>query len=138
MQAGFRQSVLTIAHSTALGGHLGRAKMRNRVQANFYWPGVGQDVTRFVRSCDYCQTSDRGRIKPVPLLFLPITETAFDRVAVDIIGPVEPRASDRSKYILTMVDFATRCPEAPLLSSIGATTVPEAMFSIFCRICFPK
>ena len=137
--ARYREAVLKLAHSTTLGGHLGRAKTLTRVQAHFYWPGVGQEVARFVRSCDICQkTVDRGRIKPAPLQPLPIIDSSFERVAVDLVGPIEPRASDGSRYILTMVDFATRWPEAVPLRNIETTTVAEAMMSIFCRIGIPK
>ena len=137
--ARFRQSLLKLTYSTTLGGHLGCVKTRDRLQPQFYWPGIGQDVTRFVRSCDVCQrTSDKGRIKPAPLQPLPIIDSAFERVAVDIVGPIEPRASDGSRYILTMVDFATRWPEAQPLRNIEAATVADAMLSIFSRVGFPK
>ena len=137
--AKYRPSVLKLAHNTALGGHLGKQKTLTRVQAHFYWPGMGQEVTRYVRSCDICQrTVDKGRIKPAPLQPLPVIDSAFERVAVDIVGPIEPRASDGSRYILTLVDFATRWPEAIPLRNIETTTVAEALVSVFCRVGVPK
>lgn len=137
--AKYRQAVLQLAHNTALGGHLGRGKTLTRVLANFYWPGVGQEVARYVRSCDICQkTTDKGRLKPAPLQPLPLIDSPFERVAVDIVGPIEPRASDGSRYILTLVDFATRWPEAVPLRNIETTTVAEALVSIFCRVGIPK
>ena len=137
--AKYRPSVLKLAHNTALGGHLGKLKTLTRVQAHFYWPGMGQEVTRYVRSCDICQrTVDKGRIKPAPLQPLPVIDSAFERVAVDIVGPIEPRANDGSRYILTLVDFATRWPEAIPLRNIETTTVAEALVSVFCRVGVPK
>ena len=137
--AKYRDAVLRLGHCTTLGGHMGRAKTLARVQAHFYWPGIGQEVARFVRSCDVCQkTVDRGRIKPAPLQPLPIIDSPFERVAVDLVGPIEPRASDGSRYILTMIDFATRWPEAVPLRNIETSTVAEALMGIFCRIGVPK
>ena len=137
--AKYRDAVMKMAHSTTLSGHLGRAKTLTRVQAHFFWPGVGEEIARFVRSCDICQkTVDRGRVKPAPLQPLPIIDTPFERVAVDLIGPIEPRASDGSRYILSLVDMATRWPEALALKNIETTTVAEAMVSIFCRVGIPK
>ena len=137
--AKYREAVLKLGHCTILGGHMGRVKTLARIQANFFWPGIGQEVARFVRSCDICQkTVDRGRIKPAPLHPLPIITSPFERVAVDLVGPIEPRASDGSRYILTLVDFATRWPEAVPLRNIETSTVAEAMVGIFSRIGVPK
>ena len=135
----YREAVMKLAHSTTLSGHLGRGKTLTRVEAHFFWPGVGSDIARFVKSCDICQkTVDRGRIKPAPLQPLPIIDQPFEKMAVDIVGPIEPRASDGSRYILTLVDFATRWPEAVPLKNVETTTVAEAMVSVFCRVGVPK
>ncbi|XP_076047435.1 uncharacterized protein LOC143028970 [Oratosquilla oratoria] len=60
------------------------------------------------------------------------------RVAVDIVGPIIPRAADGAKYTLTCVGFATRWSEAVPLRNIETITVAEAMFEIFCRVGIPK
>ena len=57
---------------------------------------------------------------------------------MDIVGPINPRASDGSKYILTLVDFSTRWPEAVALKDVETTTVAEAMLGVFCRVGIPK
>ena len=43
---------------------------------------------------------------------MPIIDTPFDRVAVDLVGPIFPPTERGNKYILTMMDYATRYPEA--------------------------
>ena len=47
-------------------------------------------------------------------------------VAVDIVGPIEPRSNNRSRYILTIMDYATHYPEAIALPSIETELVAEA------------
>lgn len=48
-------------------------------------------------------------------------------------------ATDRgNRYILTLVDFATRYPEAVALKGIETEKVAEALIDIFCRIGIPK
>ena len=54
----------------------------------------------------------------MPLGKLPLIDTPFKRVAVDIVGPIESRSEKRTCYILTMIDDATRYPEAVALPSI--------------------
>ncbi|KAK3881579.1 hypothetical protein Pcinc_013961 [Petrolisthes cinctipes] len=135
----YRQAVFTLGHHSILGGHMGMRKTIDRIQSHFYWPGMGREIGRLLRSCDVCQkTCDRGRVKPAPLNPLPLISESFERVAVDIVGPIIPRATDGAKYILTCVDFATRWPEAVPLRDIEATTVAEALLDIFCRVGIPK
>lgn len=87
--------------------------------AEFYWPGVQADVRRFCRSCDICQrTTPKGRTAKVPLGQMPFIEVPFKRVAVDLVGPIQPATSKGNRYILTVVDFATRYPEAVALKGI--------------------
>ena len=54
-------------------------------------------------------------------------ETPFKRVAVDIDGPTEPRSERKSRYILTMINYATRYPEAVALPGIETERVAEAL-----------
>ena len=69
---------------------------------------------------------------------MPIIDTPFRRVAVDLVGPIQPRTERGNKYILTLVDFATRYPEAIPLKNIKASTVAEALVEIFSRIGVPQ
>ena len=95
-------------------------KTLNRVLAECFWPGICGDVARFCKSCDICQrTNQKGRVSKVPFGKLPLIDTPIKRVAVDIVGPIEPRSEKRKGYILTMIDYATRYPEAVALPSIN-------------------
>ncbi|XP_041483470.1 uncharacterized protein LOC121430260 [Lytechinus variegatus] len=134
-----RQQVMKIAHESLLGGHQGIKKTSDRILRNFYWPGIIGDISRFVQSCDICQrTFPKGRVQKVPLGDMPIIDTPFKRVAVDIVGPIEPRTSRGNKYILTLVDFATRYPEAIAMKNIEAVTIVDALVDIFSRIGVPQ
>jgi len=77
---------------------------------------MSDDVTRFCHSCDVCQkTVSKGRIKKVPLGKMSIIDTPFKRVAIDLVGEISPPSSRGHQYILTVVDYATRYPEAVAL-----------------------
>ena len=110
----------------------------DRVLTEFFWPGVCADVSRFGKSCDICQrTIQKGRVTKVPLGRLPLIDTPFKRVAVDIVGPIEPRSERKSQYILTMIDYATRYPEAVVLPSIETERIAEALVEMFSRVGIP-
>ena len=136
---GFREKVLRLAHETLMSGHLGIKKTLDRVVSEFFWPGVCGDVARFCKSCDICQrTIQKGRVTKLPLGKMPLIDTPFKRVAVDIVGPIEPRSGKKSRYILTMIDYATRFPEAVALPSIETERVAEAMIAMFSRVGIPS
>ena len=111
----------------------------DRVVSEFFWPGVCGDVARFCKSCDICQgTIRKGRVTKVPLGKLSLTDTSFKRVAVDIVGSTEPRSDKKSRYILTMIDYAMRYPEAVSLPSVETERVAEALIAMFSRVAMPS
>ena len=134
-----RNTVMRLAHSSIMGGHLGTKRTYGRIFAHFFWPGVTKDVRRFCQSCDICQRTVAKRRTPnVPLGTVPMIETPFQRVAVDLVGPIFP-ASDRGhRCILVLVDYATRFPEAVALKSIDTVSVAEVMLSMFSQVGVPR
>ncbi|XP_077513266.1 uncharacterized protein LOC144124461 [Amblyomma americanum] len=68
---------------------------------------------------------------------MPLVDTPFRRVAVDIIGPLKPTTRKGNRYIMTLVDYATRFPEAVALPSIETERVAEALLQIFARVGVP-
>lgn len=135
----FRRQVLRLAHDAPLAGHLKTRKTYDRVVSQFFWPGLQADVKRYVASCDACQrTTPKGRIGKVPLVTPPLIDTCFRRIAVDLIGPLDPVTDRGNRYILTIVDLATRYPEAVALPRIEAERVAEAMVDVFSRLGVPN
>jgi len=69
-------------------------------------------MSRDIADLVTCQrTVAKGQVVKVPLGKMPVIDTPFDRVAVDLVGPIFPATEKGYKYILTMVDYATRYPE---------------------------
>jgi hypothetical protein len=135
----FRKGVMELAHQSIVGGHLSSKKTEDRILTSFYWPEITGDVGRFCRSCDVCQkTIPKGRMKKVSLGDMPVIEEPFHRVAIDLIGPIIPVSEKGNRYIFTVVDFATRYPEAEPLSKIDTESIAEALLVIFPRVGFPS
>jgi hypothetical protein len=134
-----RNDVLKLAHDSVMGGHLGIKKTTDKILSQFWWPGIMADVKRYCRSCDICQkTFPKGKVQKVPIGDMPLIENPFDRVAVDLIGPINPPSESGNRFILTIVDYATRYPEAVALKKIDSETVAEAMVDIFSRVGVPN
>ena len=106
----FREKVLRLAHRTLMPGHLAIKKTMDRVCG---------DESRCCKSCYICHMSiQKGRVTKVPLGKLPLIDTPCKRVAVNIVGPIEPRSERKFRYILTMIDHATKYTEEVALPGI--------------------
>ncbi|XP_070206184.1 uncharacterized protein [Littorina saxatilis] len=132
-----RLGVIKLAHEPPMGGHMGVQRTRDRVWQQFFWPGMCADIRRFVLSCDQCQKVSHKPQK-VPLGKMPLIDTPFERVAIDLVGPIIPASESGNRYILVFVDYATRYPEAIPLKSIEAVKVAEAMWAVWTRVGIPS
>jgi len=68
---------------------------------------------------------------------MPLVTCPFERMAMDLIGPL-PRSRKGNKYILTIVDYATRYPEAVALPSTEASRIAKELITLFSRVGIPE
>ena len=131
-----RQDVMRLAHEIPLAGHMGKQKTTARILKRFYWPRIFSDVAEYVRHCSVCQRTARVTQTTVPMIPLPSVGVPFQRVATDIVGPL-PKTPSGNRYILVVVDYATRYPEAVAMKSTDAETVAQELVKIFARLGIP-
>ncbi|XP_068225262.1 uncharacterized protein, partial [Palaemon carinicauda] len=60
------------------------------------------------------------------------------RVSVDIIGKIHPPSEKGHQFILTMMDHASRYPDAVPLKNIDSESVAEALVDMFSRVGVPE
>uniref|UniRef100_A0A8C5MY28 Gypsy retrotransposon integrase-like protein 1 n=1 Tax=Leptobrachium leishanense TaxID=445787 RepID=A0A8C5MY28_9ANUR len=135
----YQRDLLKIGHDIPLAGHLGHRRTLHRLTQSFFWPGLSGEVREYCRTCEVCQrVGKRGDTQKATLRPLPIVGKPFKWVALDPIGPLAVPSTTDKKYILTVVDYATRYPEAVALRDIHAETVAGALLQIFSRVGFPQ
>ncbi len=132
-----REMLFQTAHCTPMAGHLGEAKTRERLMARFFWPGLHENVRRWCVACRECQLVNPPATAKAPLRPLPLMEVPFERIGMDLIGPLE-RSARGHRFALVLVDYATRYPEAVPLRSISVKSVAEALFRLISRVGIPK
>ena len=94
---------------------------------------------RLCRSCGVCQrTISKGSMAKVPLGKLPLMVLLFKHVAVHLIGPITPASDKRHRYELTLMDYATRNPEAVSLKNIDTETMTKAFLDLYSRVVSPS
>ena len=99
--------VIKLTHESIIADHLTIKRTIQEVLSALFLPGIARDINRFCQSCDICQrTVPKGKIIKAPLGKIPRIDVPFRRVAMDLVGPLEPRSHSKNRYILTLVDYA--------------------------------
>ncbi|KAI2647274.1 Retrovirus-related Pol polyprotein from transposon 17.6 [Labeo rohita] len=131
------ETVLELAHSHPLAGHLGIHNTTQRIRDRFHWPGLEAEVRRFCEACPTCQKTSPRKPPPSPLIPLPIIEVPFERIGMDLVGPL-PKSARGHEHILVIVDYATRYPEAVPLRKAMAKNIAHELFLLFSRVELPS
>lgn len=134
---GRREMIFQVAHYNPMAGHMGYEKTLERITARFYWPGIHADVRRWCASCPDCQLVNQPAIPRAPLRPLPLIEVPFEHIGMDLIGLFH-RSTHGYRFVLVLVDYATRYPEAVPLRNSSAKSVAQALFQVISRVGIPK
>ena len=69
---------------------------------------------------------------------LPVIDTPFKSVAVNLVGSIYPPSDSGYRYILTLVDYATRYPEAVALKKVTPEDAEDVLVNIYSRVRDPE
>ena len=124
-----RQEIIELAHGSAAGGHFGVQKTVDKIKQRFHWLKIAKDVKYWCEKCPTCNrhkthARNRGALTPI------YTGAPFERVAMDIVGPL-PRTQRGNRYILTVVDHFTKHAEAYALPDQEAVTIARVLVNEF-------
>lgn len=130
------EEILFNLHGSQLGGHFNTEATFNKAKRNYYWPRMYKEVENYVRSCDTCQRL--GNRKKIEQLHPIEVGKVFDRVGIDIVGPL-PITSSGNRYIIVATEYLTKWPEARAIKDPQASTVAQFIYEdIICRHGAPK
>src|SRR5579862_7939740 len=103
---------MKINHDDLHGGHFGLAKTSELIRCKYYWPAIGTDIKKHVRTCEVCQRAKVPRHRPYgELQSLPIPDRPWKSVSMDMITGLPPSVDGNSKAhdaILVVVDRFTK------------------------------
>jgi hypothetical protein len=133
----FRRRIMTILHDDLFSGHFGYDKMRPTLMDRFWWPTMHDNLKDHIKSCETCNMSKDiprkiGFYRPVP-----IGENPWERVGIDILGPLK-ESNQGNKYVVVLTDYFTRWADAFAVPAIDALTVAKIIVEqCFCRFGIP-
>lgn len=133
------KTIMREYHDTPIGGHSGVTRTYKRIKSRFVWKNMKRDIKQYVRNCKSCQINKVSRRKTkVPMEITTTSKSAFEKVFLDIVGPL-PMSESGMKYILTCQDDLSKFSEAIPVPNQEAVTVAEALVKhIICKFGTPQ
>lgn len=125
-----RRVILNDFHLLPTSGHVGIRRMSNNIKKHYFWPSMEKDIRDFVTKCSKCQIQKYSIKTKQPMVITTTSTSAFDKVFLDIVGPINKDYSDYN-YILTIQCELTKFIEAYPLRSKDAVTVARAFVEQF-------
>jgi hypothetical protein len=120
--AKLRKEILERFHDHKLAGHQGVQKTLTIIKNKYFWPKMAQDVRIHIINCLICARRKVAGTCRAPLQPIPIAEYVWQRMAMDIVGPV-PVSNKGNTNILVMIEYVTRYVIAVPLKNTKAPTI---------------
>ena len=121
-----RKELFDAFHGKLWTGHYGMDRVGQRMRDQLYWPGMANDIERWIRACAVCLCrkgkTGRGK-KPLEKR---LHGVKFIRIAMDILGPL-PETARGNKYVLVVIDYFTKWTEAFALPNHTAITIANCL-----------
>ena len=122
-----RTAIIREAHEQPLSGHPGRTKLRQLLQARYYWPGQGSDIDRYCANCYACRRSHVPRDKKPGFLHqLAIPERPWQHITVDFKKCPESRTNHNMVAI-----FVDRLSKRPITIPVRDTITAKELVPLF-------
>ena len=98
-----REEILKENHDLVDVGHPGQHRMLELLKRTYWWPGIKEDVKKYVQRCFKCQQNKvQHQRKARELYPLEIPQGLWQKISIKIIGPL-PR-SNRMDAIVVIID----------------------------------
>jgi len=97
-----RTTIIEQIHTSAITGHPGREITYKIVARDFFWPGMSNDIRRYIRNCDTCGRTKpwrdglQGLLKP-----LPVPERIWKEISIDFIDGLPESQGKTSLMVVT-------------------------------------
>lgn len=125
-----RKLIINDFHLLNSGGHAGINRTYNNIKKYYYWTGLKEQIQKFISTCDDCQRFKYTVIKKQPMTITTTATSAFQKIALDLFGPLE-EDSEGNRFVLTLQCDLSKFTEAYAIKNKEATTVAKAFVSNF-------
>ena len=84
-----KEEILKKNHDLADVEHLGQHRMLELIKRTYWWPGLKEDIKKYIQGCFKCQQNKvQHQRKAGELYPLEIPKGPWQEISIDIIGPL--------------------------------------------------
>lgn len=103
-----RNVILSKEHESISSCHPGVFRTYKKVQLRYFWPGMYNDVKKFVNKCKTCKAHKINTSAPAGISTNPkLVNRPMQMLSIDLVGPL-PRSYAGFMYILSVVDVFSK------------------------------
>jgi len=100
-----RERILKKNHNSVDVGYLGQYRMLELLKRTYWWPGLKEDIKKYVQECFKCQQNKvQHQRKAGELHPLEILQGLWQEISIDIIGPL-PRSNGMNAIVVIVDQF---------------------------------
>ena len=132
--------IIREVHEGTFGTHANGHTMTKKIlRAGYYWLTMESDCIQYARTCHKCQIyADKIHVAAGPLNVM-TTPWPFSMWGIDMIGMIEPKASNGHRFILVAIDYFTKWVEAVSYTSVTKQVVARFIRKeLICRYGVPN
>lgn len=120
-----RESIIRENHDNGSACHGGRYKTIAKVRTAYYWPGMNEDVAKYVRECEVCKLiKPHNKITTPPAGEFVEANRPFRVIASDIVGPL-PLSKNQNRFLVVAIDLFSKFTIMRALKTATAKNVTE-------------
>ena len=102
---GIREEILKEHHNPADIGHPEQLRMMEILKRTYWWPGLKEDVKKYIQGCFKCQQNKVQHQKKAEELHpLEIPQGPWQEISIDIIGPL-PKSNGMDAIVVIVDQF---------------------------------
>jgi len=116
-----RRQILLWHHVHPWHAHMGVTRTATLVTDSFYWPGIHDDIRKFVSECHSCQTMKSPSAAEAMMSPLPVPSACWRIVSVDMITQL-PRTQSGHDCVVVFVDQCSKM--ARIITSVSTLSGP--------------
>jgi hypothetical protein len=116
--------LMTKVHEGSFGTHSnGHARVKKMLRAGYYWLIMESDYCKFVKKFHKCQIyADKIHVPP-KLLNVISFPWPFSMWGIDMIGMIEPKASNGHRFIVVAIDYFRKWVEVVSYANVTKQVV---------------
>lgn len=110
-----RKDIISQNHCAITSGHFGIFKTYKRISLKYFWPGMHQDVNKFVTSCDICHSYKYPNHATLGTMGRPKDCCRpFQMISIDLVGPLPVTRKQNTFLLVVTCCFSKYCLMFPI------------------------